>query len=269
MKKIYIGLTALLISATVISCKKNSIQVIDAPVDASQTAQIKYFNFGVGAPGVNFFANDVKVTGALSTAGAETTTGTATGSVYPQSGYSVIAGGTYTIKGQIPSTATADANLAIATVPSTSLSNGKNYTLYMSGIYNTTTKQSDAFLVEDKLPAFNSTVAYIRFVNAISNAAQPMSLYVRSNATTTSPEAQAANSVVYKTGSDFVAVPIGSYELYARYPSAPTTNVITRNGTSVVALNGGKIYTITARGDINVTSTTSASRPQLDFSTNR
>jgi hypothetical protein len=268
MKKIYIGITALLLSATVISCKKDKIQTIDAPIDVTQRAQIKYFNFGVGSPGVNFFANDVKVTGALSTVGSETTTGSASGTVYPQSGYSVISGGAYTFKGQIPSTAATDPNLAIATVQAT-LENGKYYTLYTSGLYDAAQKRSDGFVVEDKLPAFNSTVAYIRFVNAISNAPQPMSLYVKSSTNTALPEALAASSVAYKSGSDFVALPIGSYELYARYPSATATNVISRNGTSVVALAGGKVYTITSRGDITVTSTTAANRPQLDFSTNR
>jgi hypothetical protein len=270
MKKIHLALTAMLLSTLIYSCKKNGVQVIDETVDPSTVAQIKYFNFGVSVPSVNFYANGTKVTGISSTTGAESAAGTATGGVYPQSGYTVLPGGAYSFKAQIPAAATADPNLAIVTLNQT-LENGKRYTLYTSGIYNTTEKKSDGFIIEDKLPVYNNAVAYVRLVNTISNAPNNMSLYMKNTGATppvTDPQL-IANNIAYKTASDFIAVPIGIYELYIRYPSAPTTNVISRNSTSVVNLAGGKVYTFATRGDITVTSTTATTRPQIDFTTNR
>lgn len=270
MKKIQLTLTAMLLTTLIYSCKKNGVQVIDETIDFSTVAQIKYFNFGVNAPSVNFYANETKVTGITSTTGSESTTGTASGGVYPQSGYTVLPGATYSLKAQIPATAATDHDLAIVTI-NQNLENGKRYTLYTSGIYNTTGKSTDGFVIEDKLPAYNNTVAYIRLANTISNAPNNLSLYMKSTSATppvTDPRLL-VNNVAYKTASEFIAVPIGIYELYIRYPSAPATNVISRNGTSAVNLSGGKIYTFATRGDITITSTTAATRPQIDFTTNR
>jgi len=55
------------------------------------------------------------------------------------------------------------------------------------------------------------------------------------------------------------------YNLAARYPDS-TSNAITRTGVSFLA---GRIYTIGARGDITVTSTTATNRPILDNTANR
>jgi len=38
---------------------------------------VKFYNFSTGAPGVNFYANDTKLTAITSTTGAESTTGVA------------------------------------------------------------------------------------------------------------------------------------------------------------------------------------------------
>jgi hypothetical protein len=272
MKKLYIGLTAMLLSAVLFSCKKNGIQVIDQPINLTDYAQIKYFNFAVGltVPSVNFYANDAKVTGTVSLTGAESTTGTATGGVYPASGYTALPGGNYVFKAQIPTTATTDANLAIATTPSTALANNKFYSLYTSGIYNTGTKMAEAFVIEDVLPAYDPNVANIRLVNTISNAPQAFDFYVKNTTIPGSTEVKIASAVAYKSGSAFVTVPVGNYELYVRYPSSATTNVISRTGSTVVSLNGGKVYTLATRGDIAVSATgTAANRPQIDFTANR
>ena len=60
------------------SCKKDGVQDITVPAPASR---IRFFNFGLGAPGVNFYANDTKMTGVSSTSGVESTSGTSYGSV--------------------------------------------------------------------------------------------------------------------------------------------------------------------------------------------
>jgi len=251
------ALAALLCAALLSSCDENAVQELTGPVPG---ARIKFFNFGVGAPSVNFYANDMKVTAILSGTGTEATTGVAYGGVGSGGFYSAVDPGQYTLAGKI--SATVDKDRAISTI-TTTLEDGKNYSFYMSGFYNTTTKTVDGFVVEDAFPAaIDYTQAYVRFVNAISNA-NPMTLFATN--TTTLAEIAIGSAVAYKSGSVFTAVPPGTYNLATRYAGV-TTNAITRTG---VAFSAGKVYTITARGDITITSTTATNRPFLDNTANR
>ena len=62
---------AALFCAALLGCDKNAVQ--DLLVSPPAAAQVKFFNFGVGAPNVNFYANDTKVTAISSTVGSEAT----------------------------------------------------------------------------------------------------------------------------------------------------------------------------------------------------
>jgi hypothetical protein len=62
-----------------------------------------------------------------------------------------------------------------------------------------------------------------------------------------------------------MTVPQGVYNLFARYADSTTDKVI-RTGVSLI---GGRVYTIGARGDITVISTTATNRPFLDQTANR
>ena len=57
----------LLCALAVTSCEKNAVTDITAPFPG---ANIKFFNFEVNAPGVNFYSNDAKVTAANKTVDA-------------------------------------------------------------------------------------------------------------------------------------------------------------------------------------------------------
>jgi hypothetical protein len=57
----------------------------------------------------------------------------------------------------------------------------------------------------------------------------------------------------------------GIYDLSTR-AAGSSTNIIVR---TAVGFSTGRVYTIGARGDITVTSTTAATRPQLDNTLNR
>jgi hypothetical protein len=248
---------ALLCAALLSSCDKDAVQQLTGPVPG---ARIKFFNFGVNAPAVNFYANDVKITAVTSATGTEATTGTSYGGAGSGGFYSAIEPGQYTISGKI--TATVDKDLAIATITAT-LEDGKNYSLYLSGFYNTTTKQTEGFVVEDDFAgAIDYTQAYVRFVNASPNS-QAMTLYARNTTTTT--ETQIGAAIAYKGAGTFVAVAPAVYDLGARLAGA-TTNAIARTGVNLVA---GRVYTISARGDMTVVSTTAANRPFLDNTANR
>ncbi|QKJ28861.1 DUF4397 domain-containing protein [Mucilaginibacter mali] len=266
MKRKYIQMAALLLLSLTFSCKKQEFKTIDAPVDPS-APQIKFFNFSVNMPSVNFYANDTKVTATLSATGAEAAAGLAYGSVLPASNYATMAAGNYTFKAVVSSTATANANVTLGTVTGT-LESNKLYSLYTGGFYNTTTKTSDMFLIGDTMPADDKVTVSIRLVNTISNGTEPLDLYVKN--TTTGAETKVASAVAYKSASAFTTVPVGIYELYGRYPSNATTNVVVRNGTSAVGLTQGRVYTITALGDMTVSTTgTATNRCRFDNTTNR
>ena len=129
--------------------------------------------------------------------------------------------------------------------------------------YDPAAKTVDGFVVEDPLVApTDYSVAYVRFVHAISNA-NPMTLYAKN--TTTLAEVAVGGAVAYKQAGVFMAVPNGVYDLSTRYTDS-TSNAISRTGVSFL---GGRIYTIGARGDITITSTTATNRPQLDNTPNR
>jgi len=243
----------LCLAALSAGCEKNAVQDITEPSPGE--ARIKFFNFGVGSPGVNFYANTQKMTAISSGTGIESTTGVNYGGAGSGGLYMAIAPGQWTLAGMIA--AATDKDLAISGVTAT-LDAGKYYSFYQSGLYNTTTKKADAFVVEDPLPAgFDYTTAYVRFVNAIYNA-NPMTLYAKN--TTTQAEAAVGGSIAYKAAGAFVAVPPGVYDLGARYAGS-TTNALSRTAVSFVER---RVYTITARGDILTSSTL-----LLDNTTNR
>lgn len=257
MKK-YASIAALLCAGLLSSCGKDAVQeLINAPLAASR---IKFFNFGVNAPGVNFYANDTKMTAITSGSGTESTTGIIYGGVGAGGAYSAIAPGQYTLTGKIAAAINKD--LPISTV-TTTIADGKYYSFYMSGFYNATSKTVDGFVVEDPVVApTDFSVASVRFVNAISNA-NPMTLYARDS--TTGNEFTLGAEVAYKSAGAFTALPAGFYDLRTQYTGS-ATNAITRTGVSFL---GGRVYTITARGDITVTSTTATNRPILDNTANR
>jgi hypothetical protein len=264
------SITALLCAAALVGCEQNAVQDITGPLPA---ARIRFFNFGVNSPAVNFYANDTKMTAVSTTActpptdpkctttGIEATAGVGYGGVASTGLYSGIAAGQHTFTGRIA--AATDNGLAISNAAA-NLEAGKKYSFYQSGVYNTATKTVDAFVVEDNFPeTLDYTSAQIRFVNAIHNSS-PMVLFARDTANKRDYPIGAA--VGYKTGGTFVSVPNGVYELYARAPGG-TANLISRAGASSVSLALGRVYTITARGDM--TGTVTANQPFLDNQTNR
>jgi hypothetical protein len=269
------SIAVLLCAAALASCdyEKNAVQDIAGPLSG---ASVRFFNFGVLAPSVNFYANDTKMTAILvgtcttvppalpteacMTTGAESTTGIGYGGVGASGSYSSVEPGPYTLSGRIA--ATIDKDLPISSLPAT-LEDGKKYSFYQSGVYNSTTKTVDAFIVEDPVAAqIDWTTAQVRFVHAIYNA-NPMTLYARNQLT--GVEVAVGGEVAYKAAGGFTALPNGVYDLSTRYAGS-SANALTRTAVSFVA---GTVYSITARGDITVahtaTACAAANRTCLDF----
>lgn len=250
-------LALLLCAALLTGCDDTAVQDIAGPLP---TARVKFFNFGVNAPGVNFYANDTKMTAISSTTGSESTVGVNYGGVGSGGYYSAINPGQYTLAGKIAAATDKDLKIGSAATP---IADGKSYSFYLSGFYDTGSKSVDAFVVEDAYPAeIDFTVAYVRFVNTISNA-NPMTLYATNSSTAT--EVAVGAAVAYKGAGAFTALPAGTYNLATRYAGS-STNAISRAAVPFVA---GRTYTIGARGDITITSTTATNRPFLDNTANR
>lgn len=252
----YLSVAGALCAVVLSSCEKNGVQDITAPAPASQ---IKFFNFGLGAPGVNFYANDTKMTAITSATGAEATTGVAQGGVGDGGNYAGLVPGTYTLTGKIA--AATDKDLIISSV-SAPIAAGMHYSYYISGLYNTTAKTAEAFVVEDPIPAVDYTVAYVRFVNAISNSGATV---LTAKNTTTGAVTAIGAAIAYKSAGAFVALPPGIYDISARI-NGQATDLVVRTGLNFVL---GHSYTIAARGDATVSSTgSSANRPILDNTAN-
>jgi len=248
---------ALLCAAAVSSCGERAVQNITAPATG---ARVKFYNFGVNAPGVNFYSDSTKVTAINSTSGVESTTGTAYGAVGSGGNYAEVTAGQHTLTGKIA--ATTDNGLAISSLAAT-LVDGKYYSYYISGPYDPVAKKADSFIVEDQFaPQIDYSVATVRFVNAISNSA-PMILYAKN--TTTGVEVAVGAAVPYKAAGAFTPLPGAFYDLNTR-TAGSSANIITRLG---VGFGTGGTYTVSARGDITITSTTAANRPILDNTANR
>jgi hypothetical protein len=254
-------LAALLGATMLASCEKNAVQVL--PTADLAGARIKFFNFGVNAPAVNFYVDETKMTAIVSGTQVESNSGVAYGGVGAGGFYTAVAPGQHAVTGRIA--ALVDKNLPIATVAAT-IDDGKLYSFYMSGIYNTTTKTVDAFIVEDPVvPPPDFTVAHVRFVNAISNA-NPLTLFgtIRNLADTTKTDTVTVNAAVaYKSAGAFTALRAGVYNLLLRYPDS-TTNKTTL---SAVSFLGGRVYTVGARG--NIIAGTGATVDTLQSTTNR
>ena len=260
MRKYYRLSAVILLSLFGISCEKNGVQEIDKPL--TDGAQIKFFNFSVGSPSVNFYANDVKVSGTATATGVESITGVLYGSVFPLNNYSLINAGAYTFKGQISATALVNPNLVVTTL-SSPVENGKYYSMYTSGIYNAVTKTADAFIVEDKLPLEDNTASYVRFVNSVSNATSALTLVIKN--TNTAAEVIIGTGVSYKSSSGFIKIPEGVYDIFLRLQGS-NTNIVTRLSTSLLS---GKVYTVSSRGDVNIAAAAVVNRIFLDNTANR
>ncbi|HMI03591.1 MAG TPA: DUF4397 domain-containing protein [Pedobacter sp.] len=257
MKRNYI-LILLVLAAGFSSCKKNAVQEIDAP--PSNGAYIRGYNFAVGGPSINFYVNDTKISAVNSTTGAEAPAGVAYAGIFPaNNSYALLSSiGNVAFKTKISSTATANANAVIADISAT-VEAGKYYSFFTSGIYDAAAKTTSGFVLEDVFPAPDTAAAYVRLVNTIPNAINGFDLKAVNK--TTAASVTIAPVTAYKSASTYTKVPNGVYNLTAVSTNTPTNYTITR---ADVSFSKGFVYTIAARGNVNV-----AANPGLDLTRNR
>ena len=259
---------ALTLSACGLDLETNAVQDITAPAAG---ARVRFFNFGIGAPSVNFYAGDTKVTAITSATGTEATTGVAYGGAGNGGLYSVLVPGPYTFSGRIVGSVF-DNGLPISSITAT-LADGKSYSVFQSGVYDAVTKTVGGFVVEDPIPeAFDFSVAYVRFVHASHNS-NPMTLSLTN--TVTSAVNEVGNGIAFRSAGIFFGVPAGTYNVSGTCGATcnstgagNATTTVTRTG---ITLSAGRYYTIALRGDVtlNPATTTLANRLVFDFTANR
>ena len=259
-KNIYL---IMLISALFItaSCEKSAVQVIDS---APTGPLLRFYNFALNGPSVNFYANDLKVTATSSATGLEAVTGVNYAGLFPanNSYLALLSAGNVVFKTVIPATALVSPSVTVANITAT-VESGKYYSFFTSGIYDATAKTTSGFIIEDMIPAVDTSSAYVRIVNAIPNAGIA-GFDLKAINTTTLASIDIAALTAYKAASGFVKVPNGVYNLTAISSNTPTSYTITR---SAVSFSKGFVYTITARGD--ATLTTGTNLRALDLTRNR
>ena len=261
-------ITTALFLMTLSSCKKNAVVNITKPYAG---AQFKYYNFAINSPSVNFFANGVKTAATSSVTGLESPTGVLYGGLVPVMGYSLSPTGTVVFKAVTPSTmpmvvATGQGpSIEVASVTK-DVVEGKNYSFYTSGIYDFATNKSDAFILDDELPAPDTSTAYIRLVNPGHNTS---TLSLELTQTLTSVPAGGPSIVIittpitgiaYKTASAYIPIRQGSYTL--RLIDAVSGKIVARGATSLFKES---VYTFTLRGNL----ITGVPVAFLDFTENR
>jgi hypothetical protein len=260
-------------AALLSSCKifdETAVVDLDNPALSANT-RVKFHNFSSGSVGVDFYGNNAKMT-AVSTArcspvlpavvavadtaacraaGIEVATGTVYGNAGSGGLYLGIAPGSATLVSKIAAT-----NTTVSTVTAT-LTEGKFYTFMMSGLYTAGT--AEAFVIEDPIPtSIDYTLAHIRLVNALPNGTGPLTLFT--TPTTTATYTASGTAVAYKAADTYVTIPEGVYDIAVRYTGS-STNVIARTALTFV---GGRVYTLTARGN-----TVTASTLGIDFTQNQ
>lgn len=251
-----------LAAAALAACGDNGQTNITAPTTG---AKVFFMNEAVGSPSVNFFADSTKLTAVLSSAGTVSPVGTGYGQAAAGGYYTQVSPGQHTLAARTADTTTGKSNLLVSSA-TTTLEDGKWYSYFQSGLYNTSTGSADAFVVTDAIPStWDYSVANIRLVNAIYNA-NPGTLTLTNNDTTihpTPPPIVIGGAVAYKTAGAFVAVPPGTYNVSIT-GLAPTGGAV-----GAIGLTGGRYYTLVVRGDMTVTSSKSASYPTVDLILNR
>ena len=259
---------ALTLSACGLDLETTAVQDISAPATGGR---VRFFNFGIGTPSVNFYAGDRKMTAIASATGAEATTGVAYGGVGNGGLYATLPPGTYTFSGRIIGSVI-DNGLPISTIAGT-LAEGTLYSVFQSGVYDAVAKTIDGFVVTDPIPeAFDFSVAYVRFVHASHNT---NAMTLNATNTVTSTVTAVGTGVAYKAAGTFVALPAGTYNVTGTCGATcnstgagNATTSVTRTG---ITLSAGRYYTIALRGDVTLNPATTAltNRLQFDFSANR
>jgi len=207
MKKVFVFLLAAASVAGVSSCSKSS--------SPSTNAQVMFVNSCIGATATSLTVNGTSLSNATSVA------------YLKNSGYQSVASGSVVFNAVLNGTGSLGTTTQALTA-------GDNYSIFVGG----SVLADSLFFIPDNLPKPTATFAYVRFVNASADtSARTMTATVGTNVVGT--------NIAYATGSSFVQVSPGTYNVLALNTSNPSSAVTAPN----TQFSGGKIYTILYSGN--------------------
>ncbi len=250
------------ICTVIAACKdgKEAVPDITKPITG---AKIRLYNFAYNSPGVNFYANQQKISAVTSANGSEAVGGVAFGGTYPANQYALTPAGQTTFKAQTSSTNLTMPNAVLTTVDK-NVEEGKYYSLFTSGVYNATTKTTEGFIVEDIFPKVADTAqANIRIVNSgfnTSTLSMILTLTKVTNGVTRIDTVNIASGVPYKSASPYVGFRPGAYAIVVT--DLASGKKVTRAATTFLT---DRVYTLALRGNL----ITSVPAPFIDNTVNR
>lgn len=224
--------------------------IVRAPL--SDHGQVRFYNFVINGPTVNFYANGVKSTGITSTTGQEAANGVGWGGTHPNIGYVEIpAGSNVNIESITPKNMLIPASnpnnyepgIVSSSLIIPEIEPLKQYSVYLSGYWDKVNKKSKSFYIKDEMPGVDTASTFIRFVNSGVEAAGNLK-FVVTNRDTLIGTIMIDDKVPYGGASKFIAVPYGTYNVKIYTISGDS---LIRNG---LALSPDRVHTFALRGDI-------------------
>jgi Domain of unknown function (DUF4397) len=248
MKALKYGLILLAIYFTV-SCEKKDTIPNRSTIIPENSAFIKAMHMSPDAPVFNVLADTIRVAAVLESA-ANVQTGLGFGSVVPSTsdGYGILSGGSYAVKGVVPSTSSTLPGQTIFN-KTANLASGKYYTLAVVDSLS----RLDPIIVEDNLNIPDTSKAYFRIANFIPNASIDVEFVG-----TTGGYNFSKNGISFKSIGAFDTLTSATYKIYLRANGATAK----LDSISAFAPAKGRKYTLYARG---VNGQTSATKKPLIF----
>lgn len=224
------------------SCDKSELvettpytKVIDGDPNYSY---VKFLNITPGSPSVNFYVNDVKISGVYSSASTETGYGYA--GLFPDVGYVALKPGNNTLKANIVSSAATDKNLNVFS-STVNMEAGKYFSIFTTGVYNATDKKIESSLVvQDVKPALDTGKIFVRVVNLYSGGPKLDLIQAGSGE-------KIISNVAYNTASEFVTIPNPGVANVYNIGNAET-NAVLKASLFSLTLTKGRAYTFIIRG---------------------
>ncbi len=235
------------------ACDKISISERDSPVTG---AKLKFIAASPNAPQMNFFLNNAKVS-AVNSSTTNVEQGFGFGGNFPSLEYTTVTPGSGTLSIAVPPASTLDPNAVLFTGP-VSFEDNKFYTIAAVDAYDVANKKVNTIVINDVLPAQDTSKAFVRFINLIPNS--PAVTIV-----TTANNNPVVSNVAYKSSTDFVVAPNPGISTGLTIKDAATG--VNLSGNFSFTFNKGRVYTIFTRGLIGTT--TGANIPGITLYVNR
>lgn len=251
MKILNIAILGLLCAFS--ACEKDtSLEATATSAVDSNKPFVKFFNASPGSPIINFYMDNIKMTGTYTVSGTET--GIAYAAIYPSLGYSQSTGSSSKISTKIAGSSTVDPGV-VTSESTVNLTAGKYYSVFAVDQYDAVTKKQKLLVIEDKSISADTTKAFLRLVNLqVKRGKVDLSL---------STGEKVFSGIDYLKETDFVSITNPGKE--NTYIFKDTATGLTIPLTLKLTLAKGRAYTLVLRGIAGTTSGINAHAATIYF----